>query len=190
MKENRIREIENLFNCPHLQVLNLERNRIGISGDGFLPGLCLLDLRELSLADNSLSELDILNSIGPLQKLKKLDLRRNSLEPLEMITQMEQTHSSSLSELFLAGNAGNYSYEEIAREKLPALRTLDDVVLSERSPTKKESKVSKLFNWRVRRKQQGDQSNESDSLPPVVAPPCRSYEGAFINRMKRGLCII
>ena len=178
MKENRIQRIENLFNCPHLQTLNLEQNSIGVSGEGYVSGLCALDLCELSLSNNSLSELDILNSIGHLQKLENLDISKNSLEPVEVIQQLGETHSASLLHLTLSENAGNYDYKDIARKKLRALRTLDNTELSECSPTKEEPKISKLFGWRLRRKNKDKIADEKISHKQANVPSADLSEDA------------
>ena len=173
LQNNKIKTIDNLFNCPHLQVLDLSQNSLGSNGQGFLPGLCSLSLNELSLSGNSLSDLDVLNSIGHLQKLEKLDVSNNLLEPLEVINHLGQTHSQLLLHLILVGNAGDYNYEDLARKKLLALTRIDEIALSERNTPKEKPALSKLFHWRSRRKQKNASAEVDRSEDDHVSPSKR-----------------
>ncbi|QDZ20103.1 hypothetical protein HOP50_03g26220 [Chloropicon primus] len=152
LKGNRITAIENLYFCPHLQVLDVGGNRLGVEGRALISGLCVLELTELSLSRNSLCDLDVPNSIGHLNDLERLDVSENNLEPVEVINQLGATHPTTLSDLVLAGNAGDYDYKEDARKKLGALVRLDGFNFSARSPSSQAQQKlkSKLFPWRAK----------------------------------------
>ena len=181
LRENEVKSIENLFNCPGLRILDLGGNHLGSTGQAFLTGLCVPALMDLRLAGNSLCDLDVLNSLGHLQNLDRLDLGKNNLEPVEVINQLGEMHASSLRHLILEGNAGAYDYSEIARKKLKNLERLDLHAMGKLSPSprEEESKLSNLFLWRTRRRQK--EKDHSGSASAVKVEPEPSAEDLALS---------
>ena len=169
LKGNRIGALENLHHCPMLEVLDLSQNELGGRKGGFLPGLCLLHLSDLSLSRNALCELDVVGTLGHLDCLERLDVSGNNLEPSEIIQQLALTHGAAMKDLSLEGNEGGGEYAAQAKQELDCLEKLDGATMAmaghKGDSGGRHNKLSRLLRpWR--RTAPEGQGEEGDELSP------------------------
>lgn len=165
LRENAIEILEHLHCCPSLHVLDASCNRLGVGASkakGILRGLCLFGLRELSLANNGLSDMN-LASLVQLGELECLDLSNNTISPGLVLPRLaEMEFCASLHTLEIADNkhwrkGGELAldYRGLAARTLPALRTLDGEAIDPKLGAGAESTLAKLFKWKRKRSAKG-----------------------------------